>query len=93
MDDTVEATVEGGLDHLGVGDVPADDLDARIGVRLQVDDAHVGARGGQRGDGMPTDEARPAGDQHALAPLGHLPRCSRDRQRGGVRTEIRIGCS
>ena len=80
MHDTVEAAVESGLDHLRVGDVTMDDLDVRIGMSLEIDDAHVRARRSQRGYGVPTDEARPAGHQHSLAPSGHPPRRSRDRQ-------------
>jgi hypothetical protein len=37
-------------------------------VGLKIDHAHMGARGSQRGYDVTTDEARSAGDQHALAP-------------------------
>ena len=72
--DRVEAAFEARLEHVRLGDVALDDLDVRVGMRLQVDDADVGAGGGELGDHVAADEARTAGDQDPL-PAHGPPTC------------------
>ncbi len=65
MDDRVAAALERPPDRLGIGDVADDDVDGGVRVRLQIDDAHLGAGGGERAHDVAADEAGSAGDQDA----------------------------
>lgn len=66
MHDPVEVPLEGGLDHLGIGDVTAHDLNVGIGMSLQVHDPHVRASRRQRSYRVAADEARPTRHQNPL---------------------------
>jgi hypothetical protein len=55
------------LEHGSVRDVPLDQVDGRVGVRLQIDHAHGRARIPQVCDDVAPDEARAAGDYDAAA--------------------------
>jgi hypothetical protein len=47
MDDPVEAALEGGLDHLRIRDVAADDLDRCVRMGLKVHDPYARTGSGE----------------------------------------------
>ena len=63
MHDPIETAVERSLEHLAVGDVALDEIDTRIGVRLEVDDPYGRAGLAKVGDHVAPDEPGPAGDE------------------------------
>ncbi len=65
MDDLVETAGERLLHDAGIGDVAEHHIHGRIGMRLQVYDTDITARGGQLRNYMAADESRTAGDEDA----------------------------
>ena len=63
MDDRVDSAGERGLERVEIGDVPDDDVDLGVGVRLQVDDADVRAGVRQLGHRVAADEPRATGHE------------------------------
>ena len=61
--DRVKAALKRRGQHVAVGDIALDEVHRRIGMGLQVHDAHLRAVGGQLGDDMAADEAGSAGDR------------------------------
>ena len=65
MNDLVETSGERLLDDARIGDVAEHHIHSRVGVRLQVYNADIPARGGQLRNYVATDEPRTAGDEDA----------------------------
>jgi hypothetical protein len=63
VDYRIDAAVERGLEHGGIGQVALDDVDLRIGVGLEIHDANRRSALGQLSDRVPADEPRPSGDE------------------------------
>ncbi len=74
MHHRVDALRERPLEHGGIGDVALNELHRRVGMGLEVDDADPGARPRELGHDLAADEARAAGDQHAVAAKIRPPR-------------------
>src|SRR5205085_4343360 len=67
MDHRVDAAVEGALERVRIRDIALYEVDIRIWMRLQVDDAWVRARCAEVSDDVATDEPGAAGDEDSTS--------------------------
>ncbi len=61
MHDGIKTAFQSCSDHIRVDQVALDNLDLRIGMRLEIDDAHVRAICAELRHHVPADEARASG--------------------------------
>jgi hypothetical protein len=63
--DRVDATRKRALEHGPIPDVALNEIDRRVGVRIEVDNPDLGAMTRELRYDLAPDEARAAGDEHA----------------------------